>query len=231
MADQSDAADQPAPEGPAEGTPPADTGAPTAPLTTADAGASADATQPLEATAPVPSVDATAVEPSPVDASAVAPAPVDATAVDGPAAGDEPKLPSWSARAAVRPGVRPLPQSLPWSDEEIVADPYDGRSWFTPIIIGTVTLILLAMLTGGLWLIYVNSRAKPVSELPPATTSVSVTPSAPASTPGATTTRSAVPPTTSSAPSTGSTSSSAPAPSNSPSLSKAPAPSPPTAVG
>ncbi|GAA2587964.1 hypothetical protein GCM10010399_17490 [Dactylosporangium fulvum] len=79
------------------------------------------------------------------------PPAADPTAVQPPV--DD--APRWSARANVpRPGDpgfrRPAPQE--WVTEE--EDPYQGRSWLTPVIVGMVALVLVAVLTTGIWLIY-----------------------------------------------------------------------------
>jgi hypothetical protein len=67
-----------------------------------------------------------------------------------PAAGETAQLPRWSARAEVR-------RETPGHDEPPTGewvDPYAGRSWFTPIILGVVALLLVVALTAGVLLIY-----------------------------------------------------------------------------
>ena len=62
-------------------------------------------------------------------------------------------LPRWSARANVpQPGDPALRRSAP--EEWIEEDPYQGRSWFTPVIVGVVALVLVGALSVGLFLIY-----------------------------------------------------------------------------
>jgi len=113
---------------------------------------------------------------------------------------DEPAgAPSWSARAAVRPGGGP-PEQDP--HEPAAEDPYGGRSWFTPILVGGLVLVLLAVLGTGVWLIYRATRSNS-GPTPAGGTSASAPPSAtPSPTPAPTTaTRSpSAAPTTSSVP-------------------------------
>jgi hypothetical protein len=73
----------------------------------------------------------------------------DATQVQGSdarAAGDR-----WSARANV-----PSPAAAPpaWTETVPEEDPYGGRSWFTPVIVGLVALVIASALAFGVWLIY-----------------------------------------------------------------------------
>lgn len=82
--------------------------------------------------------------------------------------------PRWSARA----GVRPRPAGADeWSGDAVVEDPYGGRSWFTPVIVAVVVLILLAVLGAGLYLIYRNSgrggQPAPTPTAAPTTTAAS----------------------------------------------------------
>jgi hypothetical protein len=61
----------------------------------------------------------------------------------------------WSARAGVpSPEEAALRRPAPpeWVEEE--EDPYQGRSWLTPVVVGIVALILVAALSFGLYLIY-----------------------------------------------------------------------------
>jgi hypothetical protein len=251
MADKSDAADQPVADGPAPAGVPSEAGeaadfeatdsTATVNAATVNAATPEDAAKPIgtaeSAAGTRPVVGSGPVAPAAGASSAtqaalsvagqmagqdegVAAAAVGATAVDGP------KLPGWSARAVV-PGVRPLSQPMPWSDEEFVVDPYGDRSWFRPIIIGTVTVILLGMLIAGIWLIYANFRTRPVPDVSPTATTppVSVTPSPSTSTLSEYVPTFTAPPTsapstpTASSPSPSSASPS-PAPSRSPSPSK-----------
>ncbi|WP_433054347.1 PASTA domain-containing protein [Dactylosporangium sp. CS-033363] len=60
----------------------------------------------------------------------------------------------WSARAGVpAPGDpslrRPAPEE--WVEEE---DPYQGRSWLMPVVVGIVALVLAGAIAVGLYLIY-----------------------------------------------------------------------------
>ena len=74
-----------------------------------------------------------------------------ATQIGGPLGHDEP--PRWSARANVpQPGDPSLRHPAP--EEWIEEDPYQGRSWFTPVIVGVVALVLVGALSVGLYLIY-----------------------------------------------------------------------------
>lgn len=97
-----------------------------------------------------------------------------ATRIGGPLGHDEP--PRWSARANVpQPGDPGLRQPAPeeWVEEE---DPYQGRSWFTPVIIGVVALVLVGALSFGLYLIYqatADGDNAPPNQLPGVETSSS----------------------------------------------------------
>ncbi|MEU7865608.1 PASTA domain-containing protein [Dactylosporangium sp. NPDC049140] len=67
---------------------------------------------------------------------------------------DEPRE-RWSARAGVpAPGDPALRRSAPqeWVEEE--EDPYQGRSWLMPVVVGIVALVLVGALSIGLYLIY-----------------------------------------------------------------------------
>ncbi|WP_432982735.1 PASTA domain-containing protein [Dactylosporangium sp. CA-233914] len=133
--------------------------------------------------------DATQVHPRAADETR-AQRPIDATGVQPPVEERE----RWSARAGVPapgdPGLRrPAPQE--WVDEE--EDPYQGRSWFTPVIVGIVALVLVAALSFGLYLIYratengqnapggVESTAATASPLPPPASSEAPSSAAPSS--------------------------------------------------
>ena len=88
--------------------------------------------------------------------------PTAETVVGGPPAPDAetvvgPAEPRWSARANVpAPGSAPMRPSAPpqWQQEWPEEDPYEGRSWLTPVIVGIVVLLLVAVLGVGIWLIY-----------------------------------------------------------------------------
>jgi hypothetical protein len=115
-----------------------------------------------------------------------------------PAVEDEPAgAPTWSARASVRPAGGPEAQE--WQ-EPPAEDPYGGRSWFTPILIGGLVLILLAVLGTGVWLIYRATRSNS-GPTPVATASASASPSRSPTTARTSATRSpSAAPTTSSVP-------------------------------
>ncbi|MFF5231235.1 PASTA domain-containing protein [Dactylosporangium sp. NPDC000521] len=90
-----------------------------------------------------------------------------ATRIGGPLGGDEP--PRWSGRANVPqpgdPSLRPAAAPEEWIEE----DPYQGRSWFTPVIIGVVALVLVGALSYGLYLIYqatADGENAPSGQLP-----------------------------------------------------------------
>ncbi|MEV6925411.1 PASTA domain-containing protein [Dactylosporangium sp. NPDC051485] len=123
--------------------------------------------------------DATRVQ-RPGDATRVQGAGGGATWVEEPADRGE----RWSARAGVpAPGDPSLRRSAPqeWVEEE--EDPYQGRSWFAPVIVGMVALVLVAALAVGLYLIYratANGQNAPGGVAPPAATT-SASPPAPAS--------------------------------------------------
>ncbi|MET7393119.1 PASTA domain-containing protein [Dactylosporangium sp. NPDC005572] len=97
----------------------------------------------------------------------------------GPAPGEtappEPTTPDterWTARANVR---QPTPQE--YVEEE---DPYQGRSWFTPVIVGIVGLLLFGALSVGLYLIYHATESgenAPVEPGPVPTAATSAVPS------------------------------------------------------
>jgi hypothetical protein len=112
----------------------------------------------------------------------------DATVVNGAAAS-----PRWSARASVRPGgPAPVRDAAP-PDWEATSDPYGGGSWFRPIVVGTIALVLIAMLVIGVVLIYRATRDTATPE-PAGSESTSAVPSAPPSTPRTTAPTSAAPP-------------------------------------
>ncbi|MEU0553543.1 PASTA domain-containing protein [Dactylosporangium sp. NPDC006015] len=103
-----------------------------------------------------------------------------ATRIGGPLGSDE--SPRWSARANVPqpgdPSLRPAAAPEEWIEEE---DPYQGRSWFTPVIIGIVALVLVGALSFGLYLIYqatADGDNAPSDQLPvPTVAGSSVVPS------------------------------------------------------
>ncbi|MGI5246364.1 PASTA domain-containing protein [Dactylosporangium sp. CA-139066] len=91
----------------------------------------------------------------------------------------------WSARAGVPSPEEALRRAAPqqqWVEEE---DPYQGRSWLTPVIVGIVALVLVAALSVGLYLIYratANGNNAPAGEEPSVATAAPAPP-VPASTP------------------------------------------------
>ncbi|WP_238009701.1 PASTA domain-containing protein [Dactylosporangium sp. AC04546] len=120
-------------------------------------------------------------------------------ASEGPAPGETPPqeptpdTERWTARANVR---QPVPQE--YVEEE---DPYQGRSWFTPVIVGIVGLLLFGALSVGLYLIYNATKSgenAPGGPGPVPTTGSSAVPSPTQETSSAAPTSS--PPATSSAP-------------------------------
>lgn len=132
-----------------------------------------------------------------------------ATQIGGPLGHDEP--PRWSARANVpQPGDPALRQGAP--EEWIEEDPYQGRSWFTPVIVGVVALVLVGALSVGLYLIYqataagdnappeplpapaVSSSSSVVPSPTPPPTSAAPTSAAPSETTAAPPTSVAIPP-------------------------------------
>lgn len=135
-----------------------DAGRPAGPDATA-AMPRADETAPLPGagvTAPLPGAGATAAMP-----------PVDATAQQAPADA------VWAGRATVRPpeatAVRgPAPvgwQEVPgWE----VGDERSGRSWWLPIVVGIVALLLLGVLGYAVWLMTQADGDQPAAPVPSA---------------------------------------------------------------
>lgn len=88
--------------------------------------------------------------------------------------------PRWSARANVPPpGTVPARPVAPEEEAWPAEDPYAGRSWLTPVIVGIVLLVLAAVLAFGVWLIYraVVERQGGEPAVPPAATSSEPSPS------------------------------------------------------
>ncbi|WP_432833602.1 PASTA domain-containing protein [Dactylosporangium sp. CA-092794] len=132
---------------------------------------------PAEASGPA---DETQIQPS-VDETRVVPGG-DATRV-------EPEAPRWTARAGVpSPGDPRLRQPAPpqeWVGEE-EEDPYQGRAWYTPVVVGVVAVVLVAALSVGLWLIYratVNGENAPGEVVAPSSASSAAPSAAPSSAP------------------------------------------------
>jgi hypothetical protein len=144
------------------------------------ADADADATRPIRPGDP----DATQVQRPASDATQVQrPAGDDATKVAGPV--DE--APRWAARANVPPpGTAPrTPAPSTWDDEGApTEDPYGGRSWFTPVVVGILALMLAAGLGVGIYLIYEATKDNPPETGPSeAVTSAAATTAPPSSAP------------------------------------------------
>lgn len=94
----------------------------------------------------------------------------------GTADGPSPN-PRWSARAGVPPPGPPGstgPGPAEWDQE----DDRSGRRWWTPILLGVVALLLLGVLSFGIWLIAHARRAGPPPTAPTATTGVAPSPTA-----------------------------------------------------
>lgn len=102
----------------------------------------------------------------------------DATRVQGDAT--RAQADRWSARANVPP-----PGAAPpvWTESLPEEDPYGGRSWFTPVIVGMVALALAAALAFGVWLIYRATSKGEVAVEPSASPAVSSAKPAPSPTP------------------------------------------------
>ncbi len=101
------------------------------------------------------------------------------TAADGTAVlprADEAGDPSrWSARAGVpvRRSGEAAPQEQQWVPDQ------GPRVWWMPILIGLVILILLGLVSLGLWLALRGSTPAPAPTTAPSATSASPTPSSP----------------------------------------------------
>lgn len=123
-----------------------------------------------------------------------------ATRIGGPLGHDEP--PRWTARANVpQPGDPALRQSTP--EEWVEEDPYQGRSWFTPVIVGVVALLLVGALSVGLYLIYqatADGDNAPQDQLPGVVTSSSAVAPSPTRQPTTAAPSSAAPSETTAAP-------------------------------
>ncbi|HEX2773134.1 MAG TPA: PASTA domain-containing protein [Micromonosporaceae bacterium] len=105
----------------------------------------------------------------------------------GPQPGEPP---AWSGRASVPPPGPPMRESVPaeWGPGE---EP-PSRTWWLPILIGIVALLLLAVLGYGLWLI-ANSRDGEVPVTPSPSPSAAPTPTVQTPTSAAPTTESPSP--------------------------------------
>jgi hypothetical protein len=140
--------------------------------------------------APGPTDDATSALPVPGAAAAGGVGRSGGAAAAGAAgdgAGGTPPPPRWSARAHVPPpGARPdagewgedggYPHTESYPADRYAADPYGGRSWFTPVAVALVVLVLLAMLGVGAYLIYRAAQGGGGEPSPTATASPSTAP-------------------------------------------------------
>jgi len=107
-------------------------GDPTQPFEAVPGGERPDGTaRDPDATAAHRPIDETRLDATPVHGDGPATAPLGGAPARGTAA-DEARR--WSARASVRPGG-PAPAT---QTEEWERDPYQGRSWFTPILIALI---------------------------------------------------------------------------------------------
>ncbi|HEX8632315.1 MAG TPA: PASTA domain-containing protein [Catenuloplanes sp.] len=125
--------------------------------------------------------------------------PVDATAPlhQGPAAGGTAPLPRpdgtgalppavWSGRAEVRPPTAPVVRTagpVGWEAAGWEADERPGRTWWMPILLGLLALLLISLLGVGVWLITQSGSRSgaPVVPSPSATPSRKVASTAPTS--------------------------------------------------
>jgi hypothetical protein len=129
--------------------------------------------------------DATVIGPPSLDPDATRVGSADDKTVGLPGAVAPP--PRWSARANVPPPGSVPRSSTPqaWEEEAIEDDPYGGRSWFTPVIVGIIALLLATALGVGVWLIYraanKNSGPAPAQSSAPAASTAAPTSAAPTS--------------------------------------------------
>jgi len=94
------------------------------------------------------------------------------------------ETPKWSARANVPPPGTVPRRATPeaWEDDAVpTEDPYGGRSWFTPVIVGIVALVLAAGLGVGVWLIYQATKHNPPEAGPSEAVTSAAATTAPAS--------------------------------------------------
>lgn len=207
MADESGFrdADPPPSDPPHFGRSPADATRAAGPLPSAPAPDATQVAGPLpsapapDATQMVPPVRPTGSDATQPHAPAPGALPDDATRVVGGAPTARPDATSvippvgpdgarWEARAQVR-SLAPGEGAAGW--EEPYEDPYGGRSWFTPVIIGIVALVLLAGLGYAAYAYFdspENAPTTPASaSVPapttPAATSAAATSEAPSSAP------------------------------------------------
>jgi hypothetical protein len=149
----------------------------------ADPDRSNDGTSPRDATTRMPPVDGSA-DP---DRTTALPPQTGNPAQPTEQVSSQPENPRWSARANVPPaGTRPR-QSVPraWEeDHQVEEDPYGGRSWFTPVIVGVVVMVLVAALGFGVYLIYKSTTSDVTAGQSPSVTASSAP--APSSAPPAT---------------------------------------------
>jgi hypothetical protein len=155
------------------------------------------ATEPMPAAA-VPAADAT--EAMPRSEPAAPAATKEMPAVEN---GYDAEPARWAASAAVpTPDVRPIGGS----SDEFALGPVAGedgeRSWWTPVVLGLVGVVLFGILMGGLWLIFKaseNGSPGGSTTSAPAAPSSSAPPSQPPSQPPSSAAPSSRPPTTAAA--------------------------------
>jgi PASTA domain len=125
-----------------------------------------------EPTAPLPPTDQPAAPASGQTAPMPAAEPLDATRVGQPfdAPAEEAR---WSASAAVpAPGSVPVRPPYEWVEADQVGEEDRGRAaWLTPVVVGLIVLLLLAMLGVGVWLI-IKSRQGTTPAAAPTTAGV-----------------------------------------------------------
>jgi hypothetical protein len=121
-----------------------------------------DATEPMPAaTEPMPRATEptpAATEPTPQaepGESATPAATKEMPAVEGEDEAEQAPA-RWAGSAAVpEPGVRPLGGSTDEYDLGAVSGDDEGRSWWTPVLLGLAGVVLFGILMAGLWLIFI----------------------------------------------------------------------------
>ena len=115
-----------------------------------------------------PGSDETVVAPR-ADATSIMPA---AEREPGGSGGDQAGSPAWTGRAEVRPPQPGRGKDFGTGDWDVVPPPREPRGkWWTPIVVGIVALVLLALLGWGIWLILQASAADDESPAPGASAS------------------------------------------------------------